>query len=155
MDDAGAANRTVPGVNTNAPVPLTSLKINLVRFLGQSTNHAVAEALDRMAPIRPDAVSRNARAGREGRTPAPSVRLLTQSKRLPGGLEPLVTDFAKGRLPDDYKPEQPSADALARGDGIRVVRGIGAFRETAKTLIASASAGTRPTGMPLQSGGKN
>lgn len=160
--------------STNAPVPMFSLKTDLVRFLGQSTNHAAefhdvvlelvdsrdpglrraaAEALDRMGPIRPDAVSRIARAVREGKTPVPLMRLLTQYKRLPRELEPLVTDLAEGRLPDDWKPDQLSADAAARRYGLREVRGIGAFRETAKALIVSA--GGRPARTPLQSGGTN
>lgn len=160
--------------STNAVVPLVSLKTDLVRFLGQSTNHAAefhdvvlelvdskdlglrraaAEALDRMGPIRPDAVSRIARAVREGKTPVPLLRLLTQYKRLPRELEPLVTDLAEGRLPTEWKPDQLSADAAARRYGLREVRGIGAYRETARALLVSVGMGSTVT--PIQRGGTN
>jgi hypothetical protein len=160
--------------STNAPVPLTSLKADLVRFLGQSTNHAAefhdvvlelieskdpglrraaADALDRMGPIRPDVVPRIARAVREGKVAVPLMRLLTQYRRLPKEIEPLVTELAEGRIPIEWKPDQLPADAAARRYGLREVRGAGTYRETAKALLVSA--GIEPRGMPIQRGGTN
>ena len=94
---------------------------------------AAAEALERMGPVFPDAVSQLGAAIARGHAPLPLLRLLGRYQRVPEGLEPLLIELAAGRIPSGWK-----SDPLIPGDRSRrsvQMEARGGLQEAAKALL--------------------